>query len=167
MCKCGSSCKRVIITERGETGPQGATGSQGPQGLPGECICETVLYEEQRLGVESLGNGEFSLISDLSYTVPADGDGTYEFYLLSDVVFEDGGEALITLYLNGSEYNGVLQKSVKIPLIGETMDVTLSISFFASNVALVEGDVVEFRGRSSNYTDIYLNRLVCKIKKIS
>lgn len=166
MCNCGSSCKRVIITERGETGPQGATGSQGPQGEPGECLCETVLYEVQRLGIESLGNAEFTLISDLTYTVPTGGGGTYEFYLLSDVAFGDGGDATITLYKNGSELDGVLQKSLKIPVLGEGMDVVLPITFFASEVSLVAGDVVEFRGQSANYLEVYLNRVVCQIKKI-
>jgi len=169
---CGK-CERVVITKRGEIGPQGPPGVQGSRGVdgpqgdqgpagPSGAIWQQVFYSEQPLGVGTGGTiGSPSLLTGLTYTVPVGGNGNYRISFNSNANLGHGtSDVRCQVYVNASPVSFQRQRL--------TQDTEIdTVALIVSNIGLLEGDVIEVYGGSNDSADHYLFDATCIIDKIS
>jgi hypothetical protein len=146
-------------------------GPAGAAGAAGVCNCAPVKYVEERLGIgTSALSPLFSVLTNMTYTIPAGQAGTYELLFVSDAEFSfaSSGSNQINLlvYKNGSIISTSTEKRVK--MTGTTAETyVIPVSVLISNVALVVGDVIAVRTSSTNPSTAYLNFGVMKINKLT
>lgn len=151
-------------------GPAGANGAPGPQGPAGICECEPVLYVQERLGTNTSGTAPaFTILTNMTYTVPAGQAGLYELLFVSDAqfVFGTSGSAQINvdIFKNSTPVSAITQKRVKMTGLGE-QEYIIPISVMASNINLSVGDVITVRSNSTSPASAYLNFGVMKLNKL-
>ena len=140
--------------------------------LPSCCLGSQVKYQAERLGIGTSGTSPtYTVATNMTYTVPAGGAGTYALEFVADVElsFTTTGSSQVTLqvYKNGAEINPNVQKRVKMANISGANAYIIPAMVKISNVALAVGDIIDVRSTSTAPTTAFLNFGVLTINRLS
>jgi hypothetical protein len=138
-----------------------------------ECPCgpAQVKYQVERLGVSTSGTSPtFTTLTNMTYTVPAGGAGTYELEFVADAQFSfstsGNNQITIQVYKNGVEINSSIQKRIAAASSGAELFIIPAL-IKISNAALAVGDIIDVRSTSTAPTNAYLNFGVLTINRLS
>ncbi len=145
-------------------------GPAGPTGAAGVCSCAPVKYVEERLGQNTSGlSPTYTVLTNMTYTIPAGQAGTYELLFVADTQFNftTSGSNQVTLdvYKNSTIISANVQKRILMTGVGEQAYI-IPASILISNVTLAVGDIISVRSISTNPATAYLNFGVMKINKL-
>ena len=146
-------------------------GSAGPTGAAGVCNCGPVRYVEERLGQNTSAlSPTYSVLTNMTYTIPAGQAGNYELLFVADTQFSFGAsgshQVTLDIYKNSSAISANVQKRVLMTGLAEQSYI-IPASIMVSNVALIVGDVITVRSTSTSPSSAYLNFGVMKINKLT
>lgn len=138
-----------------------------------ECPCgpAQVKYQVERLGINTSGTSPtFSTLTNMTYTVPTGGAGTYELEFVADTEFSFSGagnnQVTIQVFKNGLEINPNIQKRIKTTAAGVASFIIPALVKI-SNVTLAVGDIIDIRSTSTAPTTAFLNFGVLTINRLS
>ena len=138
-----------------------------------ECPCAPaqVKYQVERLGISTSGTSPtFTTLTNMTYTVPAGGAGTYELEFVADAEFSfsvaGNNQVTIQIYKNGLEVNPNNQKRIKVTSSGSESFIIPALVKI-SNVTLAVGDILDVRSTSTAPASAYLNFGVLTINRLS
>lgn len=138
-----------------------------------ECPCgpEQVKYQVERLGINTSGTSPtYTTLTNMTYTVPTGGAGTYELEFVADTEFSFSGagnnQVTIQIYKNGLEINPNNQKRIKATSSGNESFIIPALSKI-SNVTLAVGDIIDVRSTSTAPASAFLNFGVLTINRLS
>lgn len=141
--------------------------------LPCSCAQSQVKYQTERLGINTSGTSPtYTLLTNMTYTVPSGGAGTYELEFAADTEFTFTGiasnQVTIQVFKNGVEINPNVQKRIKISNANaEGGSFIIPALVKISNVTLAVGDIIDVRSTSTAPTTAYLNFGVLTINRLS
>jgi hypothetical protein len=141
--------------------------------LPCSCAQSQVYYRTERLGNNTSGSSPtYTVLTNMTYTVPSGGAGTYKLMLVADTQFTYtvAGSAAVTLkvYKNGVELEPNLTKRITTTNTGSgAASYIIPALIMASNITLAVGDVIDVRSTSTAPADAYLNFGVLTIDRLS
>lgn len=140
-----------------------------------QCSCaqSQVYYRTERLGINTSGTSPvFSTLTNMTYTVPSGGAGTYELEFAADTEFIFTGIASnqvnIQVFVNGVEVDPNGQKRIKASSAnadGDSFIIPAIVKI--SNVTLAVGDIIDIRSTSTAPTSAFLNFGVITINRLS
>jgi hypothetical protein len=102
-----------------------------------------------------------TVITGTTYTIPVGEGGDYEIQYVGEYNTPTAGTLNLKLFKNLSEYSVITSKTVTLP----TGPAVVPFIVFATNVALVAGDVLSIRGSAN--ANSYPQNAVFKVTKIS
>lgn len=145
-------------------------GPTGPTGPSGVCSCAPVKYVEERLGQNTSGSGgAYTVLTNMTYTIPSGQAGTYELLFVADTQFSfasaGSNQVTLNIYKNSVVVSANTQKRVQMTGLTEQAYI-IPVSVLASNITLAVGDVISVRSTSTNPATAYLNFGVMKINKL-
>lgn len=126
---------------------------------------QVVFYSERALGegTVALDPALPTVISGATYTVPIGGDGDYEINYVGEATAAKDIWLKLYIYVNGLAYNVETERKV---LISATVD-NVPFTVFASQIALVAGDIIQIRGVALDNAITYPRNVICKITKLN
>lgn len=141
--------------------------------LPCSCAQSQVKYQTERLGVNTSGTSPtYTVLTNMTYTVPTGGAGVYKLTFAADTqfVFTGVGSNQVTIqpFKNGVIIDPNATKRIATQCTsadGSTF--ILPALVLISNVTLAEGDVIDVRSTSTAPTAAYLNFGVLTIERLS
>jgi hypothetical protein len=140
--------------------------------LPSCCLESQVKYQTERLGIGTSGTSPaYTVATNMTYTVPAGGAGTYALEFVADVefTFADTGNSQVTVqvFKNAAEINTNVQKRIKMSNNSGTNSFIIPTMVKISNVTLAVGDIIDVRSTSTAPTTAFLNFGVLTINRLS
>lgn len=140
--------------------------------LPSCCLESQVKYQTERLGADTSGTSPaYTVLTNMTYTVPTGGAGTYELEFVSDAefVYSAGGTNQITLqvYKNALEIDPNVQKRIKTSNSSGINSLIIPAIVKVSNVTLAVGDTIDVRSTSTAPATAFLNFGVLTINRLS
>jgi hypothetical protein len=140
--------------------------------LPSCCLESLVKYQTERLGIGTSGTSPaYSVLTNMTYTVPAGGAGKYELEFVADAefVYAAGGSNQVTLqvYKNAVEIDVNVQKRIRTSNFSGGNSFIIPAIVKISNVTLAVGDIIDVRSTSTAPTTAYLNFGVLTINRLS
>ena len=135
------------------------------------CAQSQVKYQVERLGVNTSGTSPaFTTLTNMTYTVPAGGAGTYELEFVADAEFSfsvaGNNQVTIQIFKNALEVNPNNQKRIKVTSSGSESFIIPALVKI-SNVTLAVGDILDVRSTSTAPASAYLNFGVLTINRLS
>jgi hypothetical protein len=135
------------------------------------CANSLVYSQTEALGANTSGTSPtYTVLTNMTYTVPAGGAGTYELEFVADVAFNysSGGSNQVTLqvFKNAAVINANLQKRVKTTG-GDASSFIIPVTVKVATVTLAVGDVIDVRSTSTAPITAFLNYGVLTINRLS
>jgi hypothetical protein len=141
--------------------------------LPCSCAQSQVKYQTERLGNNTSGSSPtYTVLTNMTYTVPSGGAGTYELEFVADAEFTYSGtgsnQVTIQVFKNGIEITTNVQKRIKTtsPDAGGGSYI-IPAMVKISNAALSVGDIIDVRSTSTAPATAFLNFGVLTINRLS
>jgi hypothetical protein len=140
--------------------------------LPSCCLGSQVKYQTERLGIGTSGTSPaYSVLTNMTYTVPTGGAGTYELEFVADAEFTYSGagtnQVTLQVYKNALEINVNVQKRIKTANVSGSNSFIIPAMVKISNVVLAVGDIIDVRSTSTAPTTAFLNFGVLTINRLS
>jgi hypothetical protein len=140
--------------------------------LPSCCLESQVKYQTERLGIGTSGTSPaYSVLTNMTYTVPTGGAGTYELEFVADAEFSFSGsgahQVTLQVYKNAVEINANVQKRVRVSHGSGSNSYIIPAMVKISNVTLAVGDIIDVRSTSTAPTTAFLNFGVLTINRLS
>jgi hypothetical protein len=137
------------------------------------CAQSQVKYQVERLGVNTSGTSPaFTTLTNMTYTVPAGGAGTYELEFVADTQFSFStigtNQVTLQVFKNAAEVNVNVQKRIAITNAnadGGSYIIPALVKI--SNVTLAVGDILDVRSTSTSPATAFLNFGVLTINRLS
>lgn len=136
------------------------------------CGSAPVYYRTERLGVNTSAlMPAYSVLTNMTYTVPTGGAGVYELDFVSDTVFQfsaaGANEVHLEVFKNGAQIDVEVKKRIKMSNSDpDGSDFIVPAVVKISNVTLAVGDIITVVSNSSAPADAFLNFAVLTIKQI-
>ena len=137
------------------------------------CANSLVKYQVEALGAGTSGTSPaYTVLTNMTYTVPAGGAGTYELEFVADAElnFSTGGSDQITLqvFKNAAAISTNIQKRIKITNTGaDAANFIIPVNIKIANVTLAVGNIIDVRSTSTAPTTAFLNFGVLTINRLS
>ena len=137
------------------------------------CAESLVKYQVEALGAGTSGTSPtYTVLTNMTYTVPAGGAGTYalEFVADTEFNFSSGGSNQVTLqvFKNAAAINTNIQKRIKTTNTGaDSASFIIPVNIKIANVTLAVGDIIDVRSTSTAPTTAFLNFGVLTINRLS
>lgn len=137
------------------------------------CANSLVKYQVEALGANTSGaSPTFTVLTNMTYTVPAGGAGTYKLVFVADTEFTfssvTSNQVTLQVYKNGAIINSSIQKRVKITnTAASASSFVIPVSIRIANVTLAVGDIIDVRSTSTAPTTAFLNSGVLTIDRLS
>jgi hypothetical protein len=133
---------------------------------PNTDCCDTYIPRTVRYVTDRLGTAESGIVPTTSYTIPAGGEGTYEFSFIADAVIRSGTGLSINVYRNGVAVDTITERSASLNTENSDDSAMFSIVLLVSEIVANVGDTLDVR-LSTSGVDAFLSLGVTKITKIS
>lgn len=124
-------------------------------------IPRTAYYATNRLG--GIGSG---VVTDMTYTIPAGGQGVYEVDFTADAVITSGEGLEVNVFKNGVAVDTIARKTAQVSVSDPEAEITFPVRLFVSEIPATVGDTIDVRLVTSSASDAFLNFGVVKILKI-
>jgi len=139
------------------------------------CSCANSLVKNQieALGANTSGaSPTYTVLTNMTYTVPAGGAGLYQLEFVADTEFTfssaTSNQVTLQVYKNAAIISSNIQKRVKITnTAASASSFIVPVSVKVANVTLAVGDTIDVRSTSTAPATAFLNFGVLTINRLS
>lgn len=141
--------------------------------LPCSCAQSQVYYRTERLGINTSGTSPaYTVLTNMTYTVPTGAGGVYELDFIADTQFTfsalGSAQVEIQVFRNGVEIDVNVKKRIKATNFdADGSEFIIPAKVMISNVTLAAGDIIDVRSTSTAPASAFLNFAVIKVNRLS